>query len=237
MTSNTKYRQVEAFIKNEIMRGNLHVGDKVMTEEQLCQHFKFSRMTINKALSNLSADGYIERIPGKGSFVKATRVIKPSDSPHSFSEDMRSIGLEPGSQLISYEVVRASDVPEAAARMGLSDNDLVHHFVRLRTGDGKPVAISYNFVSAAVIPAIDVERLNTSFYEYVDSLDITREYNGMEYRAVLPTPSQQKLLGSSKIALLCVAHNTYTSIDGKSVPFEYTETYYNGSMYTYCSRD
>lgn len=237
MAPNAKYRQVEAFIKNEIMRGTLHVGDRIMTEEQLCDHFKFSRMTINKALSNLNADGYIERIPGKGSFVKAARVLKPSDSPHSFSEDMRSIGLEPGSQLISYEVVRASSVPDAAARMGLADTDLVHHFVRLRTGNGKPVAISYNFVSAAIIPAIDVERLSTSFYEYVDSLGIAREFYGTEYRAVLPTPEQQELLGSQEIALLCVAHNTYTPIKGKSVPFEYTETYYNGTMYTYFSRD
>lgn len=33
-------------------------------------------MTINEALPNLSANGYIERIPGRGSFVRRRHVDK-----------------------------------------------------------------------------------------------------------------------------------------------------------------
>ena len=164
MSQVAKYRQVESFIKDRIINGTYPVGTRIMTEEELVDHFGFSRMTINKALNNLSNDGFIERKPGKGTYVCATRVSKPTDSTRSFTEDMKAIGLVAGSKLISYEVIRAHDKPEIAQRLKLSDDELLHYFIRLRTGNGKPIAISYNYVSAKILPAIDVKCLEQSFY-------------------------------------------------------------------------
>ena len=237
MAQLAKYRQIEDFIKSGIADGSLRVGSKIMTEEQLGKRFGFSRMTVNKALQNLTNEGYIERIPGKGSFVTSTHVVKPSDSSRSFTEDMRAIGMTAGSQLLSYEVIHGEDVPGIAEKLSLGEGDLIHYFVRLRTGDGKPIAISYNYVSAKVIPAIDVRCLDNSFYEFVDSLGIKREYHGSEFRAVLPTPEQKRLLEAGDIALFRASHCTYTRIKGVLVPFEYTETNYNGDIYSYTSRD
>ena len=232
-----KYRQVEDFIKGGIADGSLKVGSKIMTEEQLGQRFGFSRMTVNKALHNLMNEGLIERIPGKGSFVAATQVVKPSDSSWSFTEDMAAIGLKAGSQLLSYEVIRAGEVPGIANKLALGSDDLVHAFARLRTGDGKPIAISYNYVAATIIPAIDVRCLDGSFYAFVESLGLQRIYQGSEFRAVLPTPEERKLLQADDIALFRVSHCTYTRVNGVLVPFEYTETNYNGDIYVYTSRD
>lgn len=60
MSQVAKYRQVESFIKDRIINGTYPVGMRIMTEEELVDHFGFSRMTINKALNNLSNDGFIE---------------------------------------------------------------------------------------------------------------------------------------------------------------------------------
>lgn len=237
MAQEAKYRQVEAFIKGQIADGSLKIGSQIMTEEQLGRHFGFSRMTINRAISNLTTEGYIERIPGRGSFVSAAHVAKPADSLHSFSEDMRDIGLEPGSRLLKYEVIQAHETGNVAEKLNADPHDLLHHFVRLRTGNGKPIAISYNYVAANVIPAIDVARLDGSFYEFLDEQGIVREYRGSEFRATLPSEEQKRLLEADDIALFCSAHVTYTRRDGMLTPFEYTETYYNGEIYTYVARD
>ena len=90
-----KYRQVESFIKDRIANGTYPVGTRLMTEEELVDRFGFSRMTINKALNNLSNDGFIERKPGKGTYVCATRVSKPTDSARSFTEDMKRLASQP----------------------------------------------------------------------------------------------------------------------------------------------
>ncbi|MBS6954690.1 MAG: GntR family transcriptional regulator [Enterocloster asparagiformis] len=233
MTNIAKYKQIEDYIKLEIARKNLKNGDQIMTEEQLCKQFNFSRMTINKALNHLSDMGYIERIPGKGSFVTTPHIQKSTSTSFSFTEDMKSIGLVAGAKLVSYEVIRSESRPDIARRLKLSGSDMIHYFVRLRTGNGKPIAISYTYVSAKIIPAINVDCLNSSFYSFVDSLGLGREVKRMELRATLPTQSQKELLGADNIALLCSAHVTYTRQVDELIPYEYTETYYNGDIYTY----
>lgn len=233
MARRPKYRLVEKTIHEMIENGTLKVGDQIPTEEELCERFGFSRMTVSKALGNLSAEGFIERVPGRGSFVTRRHVNKSLGEGASFTQDMAAIGLKAGARLISYEVVPASSSPLAADKLGLSGEDLIHHFVRLRTGDELPIAISDTYISAAVVPAISVECLNGSFYDYIHSLGISTSHAEMELRALLPTPEQKELLQADDIALLCSSHVTYTVKDGVSVPYEYISTYYNGSIYTY----
>lgn len=236
MSKSTKYQQIEDFIKLEIDRGTLKKGDKIMTEEQLCDQFGFSRMTVNKALNHLSDLGYIQRIPGKGSFVAAHHTIMDSHTSIGFTEDMQELGFTAGSKLLSYEVLHGRDVPVIANKLRLEDSDLIHYFVRLRTGNETPFAVSYTFVSANVIPAINVECLSGSFYSYLDSLGIMRYCKEIELKAYMPNEEQTRLLEISNTALLCTSQVTYTDQNEEFVPFEYVETYYNGDFYTYVAR-
>ena len=210
MSKTAKYRQIEDYIKQEIDRNHLKIGDQIMTEEQLCRRFNFSRMTINKALNHLSELGYIERIPGKGSFVTAPHVRKDTNTITSFTEDMKSIGLTAGARLLSYEILHGKDVPSVAKKLELGEDDLIHYFVRLRTGNKTPIAISYTYIAATVVPAVNVDCLNNSFYAYLDSLGIIRHGKHMELKAYLPTEEQKKLLEINNSALLCISHVTYT---------------------------
>lgn len=233
MAKTSKYRVVERSIKESISNGLLAAGDQLKTEEELCSEFGFSRTTIGKALDNLRAAGYIERIPGKGTFVRSTHIEKHAGSCTSFSEDMAEIGLQAGAKLISYEVLRASDVPDIARKLNVSPDELIHHFVRLRTGDERPIAIGYTYVAGSVIPAIDIKSLDHSFYAYVRSLGFEILSADVHYNAVLPTEEQSRLLEASDIALLRSTHVSYVKRDGIVTPFEYTETCYNGTMYSY----
>lgn len=234
MANRPKYQQVEALLKEKILSGQLKPGDQIMTEEQLCGSFGFSRMTISKALNHLSDLGYIKRTPGKGSFVMPPSVRKETGSSRSFSEDMKSVGMTAGAKLVSYRVVQAGEVPIAMEKLGLQETDLVHFFIRLRTGNDTPIAINYTYIAAKVLPAINVECLSHSFYAYLDTQGIDHSQSARrELRATLPTPEQKRLLGIEEGALLCSSHVTYTTRGGRQALFEYTETYYNGDMYVY----
>lgn len=236
MSKTAKYRIVERAIKDAIGSGALKAGERIMTEEELCAEYGFSRTTIGKALDNLRAEGYIERIPGRGTFVRSAHIEKSAGSCTSFTDDMADIGLVAGAKLVSYEVVRARDVPGAAAQLGVSGDDLIHYFVRLRTGDGRPIAIGYTYVAAAVIPAIDIACLDHSFYEYVRSLGFDIRSGDVRYSAALPTKEQAALLEAADIALFRTTHVSYAQKDGVTRPFEYTETCYNGTIYSYTAR-
>lgn len=233
MARTPKYRIVERAIREAINDGKLVAGEQLMTEEELCRTYGFSRTTVGKALENLRSSGYIERIPGKGTFVRTSRVEKSASSGQSFSEDMQAIGMTASAKLISYEVNRARDIPTIAEKLNLHDDELIHHFIRLRMGDGRPIAIGDTYVSGTVIPAISIESLDRSFYAYVKSLGLEIISSNKRLSALLPTDEQRKLLGATDIAILCSSHVTYTRQGDEIVPFEYTETYYNGDLYTY----
>lgn len=137
MSGKPKYIQIEDSILNQIKGGNLRPGDQIPTEAELCDTFMVSRMTVNKAIQSLASKGYINRVAGKGSFVTNVHIQKPIVKiPQSFSEDMRSIGLTPGSRLVDYRIYRGSELPEAAAQaLNMARDDMVHYFSRIRTGN------------------------------------------------------------------------------------------------------
>lgn len=238
MSKLAKYQIVERAIRNVISDGTLKPGDRLMTEEELCARFGFSRTTVGKALDNLRADGYIERTAGRGTFVRTAHVEKQAGSSTSFTDDMASNDLEAGARLVSYQVLRARDAPEVAEHLQADENELIHHFVRLRTANGRPIAIGYTYIRSSVIPAIDIESLDGSFYSYVRSLGIEiRPAVQVRICAVLPTAEQLELLEANGIALLRSSHVNCAEKDGTTALFEYTETYYNSEMFSFTAHN
>ena len=121
-----KYKIIENYIIDRIQSGDLKPGDQIETEKQLSEKFDIGRLTVNKALINLAQEGYIERTAGKGSFVLPRMVTKSISQGGSFTDDMASVGMKAGSQLIEYKVYKASDVPEVAEYLELADDELIH---------------------------------------------------------------------------------------------------------------
>ena len=152
MSGKPKYIQIEDSILNQIKGGILRPGDQIPTEAELCDTFQVSRMTVNKAIQSLASKGYINRVAGKGSFVTNVHIQKPIVRiPQSFSEDMRSIGLTPGSRLVDYRIYRGSELPEAAAQaLNVAGDDMVHYFSRIRIGNDMIICISYTYVPCRV---------------------------------------------------------------------------------------
>lgn len=230
MKKNARYLEIENELKREISSGKLCPNQQIMTEEQLCERYNVSRMTVNKAISNLVNGGYIYRIPGKGSFVRNPPMVKPIGMGRSFTEDMLAMGLKPSSKLLEYKVLRGYDIQDVAEKLKLEPSDLIHYFVRIRSGDDLPIGISYTYVSSKCVSAIDLSALESSFYEYIKGMGLEIGQMVGYFRAVLPTDEQRELLCVKNEAMLLYSHVTYLK-DGTAM--EYIKTYYVGSRYSY----
>ena len=79
------YQKIEDTIISQIRNGELKQGDRLPSENELCEQFHVSRMTVNKALTHLFDQEYIERIPGRGSFVRGPRIERKIPAMLSFS--------------------------------------------------------------------------------------------------------------------------------------------------------
>lgn len=69
MRDNSLYRKVYGEILTDIRSGRVKNGDRLPTEGELSGRYGVSLITVKKALSLLSEEGYVQRVPGKGSFI------------------------------------------------------------------------------------------------------------------------------------------------------------------------
>lgn len=63
------YRRIARQLRADIERGDLLVGQQLPTQEALVHRFSVSRATVQRALAELRADGWIDSQQGRGSYV------------------------------------------------------------------------------------------------------------------------------------------------------------------------
>ncbi len=126
----TRYSQIAEYYRRMIDQKALAVGEKMPTENQICALFQVSRITVREAMNELVKDGYIERIQGKGSYVKAKRVGMQLNHLQGFSEEMRLKGMTASSQVLSVEVQPCK--PKVAALLRIDEGAQVISINRLR---------------------------------------------------------------------------------------------------------
>jgi DNA-binding transcriptional regulator YhcF (GntR family) len=89
-----KYRQIINSIYSAISNGELKLGDKIPSLNQICSEFELSRDTVMVAFNELKAKGIINSIPGKGYYINSTeinvdqKIFVLFDELNTFKEDL-----------------------------------------------------------------------------------------------------------------------------------------------------
>lgn len=89
-----KYRQIINSIYTAISIGELKLGDKIPSLNQICVEFELSRDTVMVAFNELKAKGIINSIPGKGYYINSVEVNLDQkifvlfDELNAFKEDL-----------------------------------------------------------------------------------------------------------------------------------------------------
>jgi LacI family transcriptional regulator len=72
-SSTTKHSIVSEHLREEIRKGRWAKGDRLPSEKDLAKKFGVAQMTARQAVSSLVADGTLERVPRKGTFLSRAR--------------------------------------------------------------------------------------------------------------------------------------------------------------------
>lgn len=186
------YRQVKEHILERIARGSLGEGDAVPSENELTRDLGVSRMTANRALRELTAEGVLRRAQGIGTFVAATK-------PQSELLEIRNIAAEivarGHAHVASVRLLRRERADPATARaLELKPGGAVFHSVILHNENGSPVQVEDRHVNPAFAPNyLRQDFTKTTPYEYLTGLG---PLDAAEHviEASLPDPHLQRLL-------------------------------------------
>ena len=138
------YRQLMQRIRADIASGTYPVNGRIPTEAELGAKYQVSRVTVRKALAELTAEGLLRRMQGKGTYVSAPRLKTSLREVTSFHEACRMMGRTPGTKVITTQVVPADETLKE--KLGVTDDQALE-IVRLRLADGQPVMLETNHFS------------------------------------------------------------------------------------------
>jgi GntR family transcriptional regulator len=222
--------QLREHLLDLIERGELAPGEKLMRERELAARHGVSLAPVRQAILDLVKDGYLDRVQGRGTFVRERKVEEPISILSSFTRSMRAKGLEPEIEVLRQERADPPAAIRAALRRPEGDLLLLQRVARL---DGEPVAALDAWLSPEQFPFLLEEPLGArSLYATI------RERTGVEgvrARSVIEVircdREQAALLGVRRGApALEVAGITY---DQHDEPFEASRVVYREDRFRF----
>lgn len=137
------YLQLMDILINKINK-NMDEHEQLLSEREICDTYDVSRTTVRQALDELEKDGYIYKIHGKGTFVSPKRLNQDLMSFYSFTEEMKKLGKEPTSEVISFEIAHAGDKVSRVYKV--HEDELMYKITRIRKADGIPMMYEVTYL-------------------------------------------------------------------------------------------
>lgn len=225
------YVKTKEAIKQKIDEKVYKPGSMLPTENELCEAFQVSRVTIRKAVSELLKEGVLIRGYARRLMVKNVVLSRGiGNELNSLQEELEQRGKKCFSYILAFEVEDIS--PELAVEMDLPGGSKVIHIERLRYADDIPLCYQKLYLNYELCKDLDEKQIRTvSLYSILEN-----DLNVKIYRAeqsVTATVASYKVAAMLELphteSLILITRRGYTDQD---VCFEYSETQYVASRYS-----
>lgn len=211
-----RYQQIKDELLARIAAGEWKVGDAIPPEETLARDFAVARMTVNRALRELTQAGHLRRARGSGTFVAPPQVEASLLEIRNIADEIAERGHRHRSELQLLE--RTAADPALATAFAVARGTTLFHSLIVHYENDAPIQIEDRWVNPAVAP----DYLNQDFgaltpNAYLSAVaPLSRARYSVEAR--LPTRELAALLGAeARLPCLVVNRSTQAGQDVASV--------------------
>lgn len=191
--------QVEEYIRSAIASGTHKLGEQIPTENELVEILQVSRPTVRQALNRLTAEGFLVRIKGRGTFVTEPKILHESTT---FISGYRA-EIQKKSRVLRTKVLalcpeRADN--SVAQALKITVGSKVIKLVRVRSLDGynnnAPVVHTTVYVPFALFPEmLTLDFSEASFYDALAEQGLAVRHASRDLEAVMPPNDVVTALG------------------------------------------
>lgn len=225
------YYQLYQILLGKIKEGIWQPDELLPSEAELVEKYDLSRATVRQAFDMLVNQGWVYRRRGQGTFVARPTIEQNLSRIVSFWEDMQQRGLEPGTKVLSREIVPATiDFTE---ELKVTVGEELARIVRLRLADGEPMSVEYSYLVNRFCPGVlEQDYANSSLRQMLESqFNIRLVYARQKIRAVPASEDLAELLNIEPNSPLL--HIERVSYSDQDLPIEYLEINLRGDRYTF----
>lgn len=225
------YRFIAREIMKDINNGTYLPGAKLPTEATMGRTYNVSRMTIKKALSELTSLGLVRSVRGSGTFVSDfDGRYTMNASLGGWTERIQAIGKNPKSKILHFQIMEGDW--HICRKLKIKDHSRIIYIERIRYINDLPAQIETVYLVHDMFPELTQEILSSnSLYDIMrDQHGIVLESSLQSLRATILTGEKAKLLGNQE-SMPALALEVYT-LDKYSQTVEYGVTYINTDIYS-----
>ena len=220
------YMQLSRRLAQLIREGRYKPDEALPSERLLAETLNVSRVTARSAIDQLVSQGLIVRKRGSGNYI-APMLEQPLSQLTSFSEELQRRGYQPSSRWLERKIDAAQT--DEQLTLGLSPGARVVRLERLRLADDVIMAYEMSVLPVSVIA--DPMAVNTSLYEYLDSIQKAPVRALQHIRALNAQPRLAEQLGiPDRQAVLFITRIGYLE-SGQAV--ELTHSYCRSDYYDF----
>jgi phosphonate metabolism transcriptional regulator PhnF len=208
-------------LETDIAERRLSAGDKLPTEQQLCDQFETNRHTVRRALAHLQARGLVESTQGRGSFVRKPSIVYQIGRRTRFSDMLLQQAANPSTRTLKLEVQPAT--PEVSAALGIRAGAPVIFIERMGYANDQAISIARHWFPSDRLPGFRSHYTRLlSITQTLAECGVT-DYTRLRTRmsAKLPAPAEAELLNLPRHIPLLITRSW--NIDSAGRPLEYGE--------------
>jgi DNA-binding GntR family transcriptional regulator len=150
------YVRASEQLRRFIADGGLGDGDRLPAEAELAVMLGVSRSTVREGLRELELNGVVERVHGRGTTVRASRVITGLNRLESLESLAATQGWTCGT--IGTEIGESPIPKFVAGALEVTEGDPGVRLVRVKTRNGKPICEMVSWLPAREISAAKLRR-------------------------------------------------------------------------------
>ncbi|MEH7827703.1 UTRA domain-containing protein [Gemmobacter denitrificans] len=210
--SATLHDRILTEVRDKILRGHWPAGHRIPIETEMATDYGVSRMTVNKVLTQLTREGYLERRRKGGTFVARPRGQSAVMAIPNIGDEVRARGAEHRFALVRH--VRRKAGPGDPLPVGAEVLELEY----LHRADDLPFCHEWRQINLAAVPAaaeVDFAVVSAGAWLQQQVPWSTAEH---VIRAVAPPPSVARALGLSA-GSACLEVERRTEFEDQPITF------------------
>lgn len=216
------YLEIKNDLKQQIVNGEFHNGDRFYSEDEIIKKYNVSSITAIRALKELVNEGYIVRYQGKGTFISRARkekLVKFSDI-EIFSFDCDKVHV--------FSIMRKNK-KQILDTLQLPTNSYYYQIERIREVDETPYIYQKSYLPEQYInPNYPEMDYYSSIYRRLKldyGIDLSEEYFVETNEILFPTPNSISERLEMDKSEPVVFQKRLSTLSDSNKPIEYVESY------------
>lgn len=184
-----QHLEIAEYLINQVQKGIIKAGQKIPSENDLCDQFHVNRHVVRQAIARLTNLGWVTPQQGKGCYVNCLPkpILYVLSSQTRFTENMETQGVSHESKLIHWEI----DLPDSNEQesLQLDEREYIYRLDILRYINEQPLSIT-----TSVFPCLELPRFEQHFDHFNSLYGILLDHYQLRpirshsmFQACLPT--------------------------------------------------